>query len=105
MTWQVLIFISVILFSVGTLFQRVLMERKASDPIAYSIVFQLLTGLIIGFYGFLFENMSFPEVIPLVNILLMTLLWTFANIFSFTALKHIDVSRFTVVFSSRLFLR
>jgi len=79
------------------------MERKASVPIAYSIVFQLLTGLIIGFYGFLFENMSFPEVIPLVNILLMTLLWTFANIFSFTALKHIDVSRFTVVFSSRLF--
>jgi len=103
MSWQILILISIVLFSVGTLLQRILMKGKESDPIAYSIVFQLLTGIIIASYGFLFANMDFPEVVPLANILLMTLLWTSANIFSFTAIKYIDVSRYTIVFSSRLF--
>jgi len=103
MSWQILILISIVLFSVGTLLQRILMKGKESDPIAYSIVFQLLTGMIIASYGFLFANMDFPEVVPLANILLMTLLWTSANIFSFTAIKYIDVSRYTIVFSSRLF--
>src|SRR3989344_6139666 len=103
MSWQILILISIVLFSVGTLLQRILMKGKESDPIAYSIVFQLLTGIIIASYGFLFANMDFPEVVPLTNILLMTLLWTSANIFSFTAIKYIDVSRYTIVFSSRLF--
>ena len=103
MSWQILILISIVLFSVGTLLQRILMKGKESDPIAYSIVFQLLTGMIIASYGFLFANMDFPEVVPLTNILLMTLLWTSANIFSFTAIKYIDVSRYTIVFSSRLF--
>jgi len=102
MTWQILILTSVFLYSVVILLQRVLLKDNKSDPKAYSIFFQLLTGLFIGVFGLSFTNMSFPNIRPLIfNLILMTLFYGFGNIFIFQALKSIEASRFTIIFASR----
>lgn len=102
MTWQVLILTSVFLYSISILLQRILLKEDKSDPKAYSIFFQLLTGLLIGVFGLLFSHMSFPDIRPLIfNLVLMTLLYGFGNLFIFQALKLIEASRFTIIFASR----
>ncbi len=102
MTWQVLILISVFLYSISILLQRILLKEDKSDPKTYSIFFQLFTGLFVGVFGFMFSDMSFPNIRPLIfNLVLMTLLYGFGNVFIFQALKSIEASRFTVIFASR----
>lgn len=104
MSWQILIALSVFLYSVSILLQRVLLKEEKSSPVAYSIFFQLMTGIIIAVFGFLFGSMQFPNMKPIFpNIFLMIALYAFGTIFSFRALKRIEASRFTVIFSSRAF--
>lgn len=102
MSWQILILISVVSFSVATILQRVLMRKQESDPIAYAIVFQLMVAFMIWLYGFVFHDMSLPNgIIRLLPFLVvMCSLYTFSNIFNFTALKELDASKFVVIFSS-----
>jgi len=102
MTWQVLILTSVFLYSISVLLQRILLKEEKSDPKTYAVFFQLLTGLMIGMFGLVFADMSFPDVKPLVfNLVLMTLLYGFGNVLIFESLKRIEASRFTIIFSSR----
>ncbi len=101
MNWQILLTISVFTYSISVLLQRVLLKKDKSDPIAYSIVFQLLTGVLIGIYA-LFNGFTTPNLIPLIpNLILMTILYGAGNVFIFSALKMIDASEFTIVFASR----
>lgn len=101
MNWQILLSISVITYSISVLLQRVLLKNDKSDPIAYSIVFQLLTGILIGIYAVL-NGFSTPNLVPLIpNLVLMTILYGAGNVFIFNALKMIDASEFTIVFASR----
>lgn len=102
-TWQVFIFASVVLTSVATLLQRVLLKDEKSDPVSFSIFFQLLTGLLIGVFGVFFSDMSFPPQWSGVwfNIILMTVLYALGNVFIFKSLKLIEASTFTVIFASR----
>ncbi len=102
MTWQFLILTSVCLYSISVLLQRILLREDKSDPIAYSVFFQLLTGLMIGVFGFLFSDMSFPNLKPLFfNLVLMVLLYAFGSVAIFKALKTLEASRFTIIFASR----
>lgn len=102
MTWQFLILTSVFLYSISVLLQRILLREEKSDPITYSVFFQFLTGIIIGGFGFLFSDMSFPNLKPLLfNLALMVLLYGFGNVFIFKALKALEASRFTIIFASR----
>jgi drug/metabolite transporter (DMT)-like permease len=101
MNWQILLAISVVTYSISVLLQRVLLKNDKSDPIAYSIVFQLLTGILIGIYA-IFKGFTLPNLIPLIpNLVLMTILYSAENVFIFSALKIIDASEFTNVFASR----
>jgi len=101
MNWQILLTISVITYSVSVLLQRILLKNDKSDPIAYSIVFQLLTGILIGIYA-VFMGFNTPNLVPLIpNLILMTILYGAGNVFIFSALKIIDASEFTIVFASR----
>lgn len=78
------------------------MKEEKSDPLAYAIFFQFLTGVFIGAFGFFVSDMSFPDMRPLiVNVILMVLLYAFGNVFMFKALKKIEASKFTIIFSSR----
>ena len=105
MSWQILLFASVILISFGALLQRVLMKEEGSDPWAYSIVFQFIVGLMVFVYGFMFTEMKLPsDFRPLyLNLILMILLWSASNIFLYSSLKRIEASVFTVIFSTRSF--
>ncbi len=103
MNWQILIIVSVIFASLSTILQRILLKNDKSDPVAYSIFFQLLVGMFIGSVGFFTGQMNMPRnllfIVP--NLILMTLLYGVGNVFLFKALKQINASIFTVVFSSR----
>ena len=102
MTWQLLVILSLISYSISVLLQRVLVKEKGSDPIAYSSFFQLLTGLIIGAFGYLFTSMRYPDLRPIIlNFILMVVLYGFGNLFVFKALKNTEASKFSVIFSSR----
>lgn len=105
MTWQVLILASIFFGSVCTLLQRILLKDEASDEKTYSVFFQLLSGLMIGGFGLFFADMSFPSNLrPLIiGFILMTTLYGFGNVFIFQALKRMEASRFTIIFSSRAF--
>lgn len=101
MNWQIILAISVVTYSISVLLQRILLKNDKSDPIAYSIVFQLLTGIIIGAYAVL-NGFSTPDLVPLIpNLILMTILYGAGNVFIFSALKIIDASEFTILFTSR----
>lgn len=105
MSWQLLILISITLYSVSVLLQRIILKEHESQPVAYSIFFQLITGIIIGLVGFLFADMSLPgnlaKLLP--NLILMTFLYGFANFFIFKSLKQTEASKFTIVFATRAF--
>jgi drug/metabolite transporter (DMT)-like permease len=104
MSWQILLAISVITYSLSVLLQRVLLKNDKSDPVAYSIIFQLMTGIIIGIYA-TFNGFITPNLIPLIpNLILMTILYGAGNVFIFSALKIIDASEFTIVFAARALL-
>lgn len=101
MSWQLLISISVLTFSFSTILQRTLLKNDKSDPIAYSIVFQIIVGLIIFIYavgmGFRFPDFSHLYI----NLLLLVILYGAANVYIFKALKHSEASEFTVLFATR----
>lgn len=103
MSWQFLIWISVLLYAVSVLLQRVLLKDDKSEPISFSIFFQVGVSFIIGIlvlliYGKIplpnFSNISW-------SVLLMAILYALANIFVFRSLKITEASRFTVIFSSK----
>ena len=81
------------------------MKEEGSDPWTYSIVFQFIVGLLVFVYGFTFTEMKLPSDIRplLLNLILMILLWSASNIFLYSALKRIEASVFTVIFSTRSF--
>ena len=102
MSWQVLILLSVLTYSVSVLLQRVLVKEDKNDPIAFFIVFSVLTGLFIGAYGFLTQDMSLRGIQHVWgNLFLTTILYGFGNIFLFKALQKTEASKFTIIFSSR----
>lgn len=78
------------------------MKADDSDPQAFSIVFQLLTGLLIGFFGLITMSLRTSGVSDvIVNLALAAILYGSASIFMFSALKRIELSNFMVIFSAR----
>src|SRR3989344_4013508 len=105
MSWQILILISVVLYSISVLLQRVLLRQNESRPVAYAMFFQFLTGIVLGVVGFLFADMSLPANLSSLfwNLILMTVLYGFSNVFIFRSLKQIEASKFSILFSTRAF--
>lgn len=102
MSWQILTLISLTAYALAIITQRVVMKNDKSEPVSYSVVFQLLTGIFIGFFGLLTSGLPLPDLKPLaINLIIMTLLYGFGNIFTFKALKLIEASEFTIIFASR----
>jgi drug/metabolite transporter (DMT)-like permease len=101
MSWQILVAIATITYSISVVLQRVLMKDENSDPIAFSIAFQLMVGIITGIYAII-HGFRLPNLVPfLPNLFLMTLLYGLGNILIFKSLKTVDASTFTIVFASR----
>lgn len=51
MNWQFLVGISVVTFSLSTLLQRTILKRASVSPIAFTILFQFLVGILILIFG------------------------------------------------------
>jgi len=101
MSWQILLFISVITFSISTILQRVILKEDKTNPIAFAIVFQAIVGLILAIFA-IFTHPKLDNIQSIIpNILLMTILYTIGNIFKNYSLKKIDASEFTISFASR----
>jgi drug/metabolite transporter (DMT)-like permease len=101
LNWQLLVFISVVTNSVSVLLQKIILKDDKTDSVAFSIVFQIFTGLLILIYS-LVRGFSVPDLIPLLpNLVLMTILYGAGNIFIFKALKTSEASQFTIIFATR----
>ena len=103
MTWQVLISISILLNAISVLMQRVLLKNDETEPISFSIFFQIGVAVV---FGALVINMQggipLPEMSSVSwSLLVMTILYALANIFIFKSLKTTEASRFTVIFASK----
>jgi drug/metabolite transporter (DMT)-like permease len=103
MSWQVLIALSVLLYSFSVLLQKVLLKDNKSDPVSFSIFFQIGVSVIIGALVLLVKGgITIPDMSQIwIYVLLMTILYGLANISIFKSLKLIDASQFGVIIQSR----
>jgi len=103
MSWQILIGVSVFLYSISVLLQRILLKNEKSEPISFSIFFQFGVALITAVLVLAVKGkLALPNLSNISwSVLVMTLLYAFANISIFKSLKEIEASRFTVIFSSK----
>lgn len=100
MSWQILTAIGVLTFSVSILLRRVLLHDDKSDPIAYTIVFQGLVGVITGIYA-LIHGFQMPDFGRYwFAILLTCLLYPAAHIISSYTLKLVEASTFAILFAT-----
>ncbi len=101
MNWVVLALLSVLLFSVSSLLQRVLMKDEQSNAHAYSIVFQILLGVIVGLVAVL-KGFVMPPIAQFpINFLLVAVLYGLGTLFVFNAFKYIEASEVTIITSTR----
>lgn len=101
MQWYMYLIINVIVFSLATLYQRTIL-KKSRDPVVAYVVSGVIGGLILLSYG-LMVGFQIPEISKIsLNLILMTVLLGFGSVFNFTALKRVEVSEFTVLFSTRV---
>ena len=101
-SWLPLILTSVTLLSVTSILQRVMLKKDDSDPIAYSVIFQICISLLYLIYGLVIGDIrvvGLLEVLP--GLAVMTVIYGLGGIGIFTALKHTEASKYTVLFSSR----
>lgn len=100
MEWYWFIVISVIVFSLATLYQRTILENSR-DPVVYYIVNAFFGSLILLSWG-LFLGFKVPDLHNYsLNLIIMTVFLGAGNVFSFNALKKTEASEFTVLFSTR----
>jgi drug/metabolite transporter (DMT)-like permease len=101
MSWQLFLIISISAEVAGRLLQRIVLKDDKSDPVAYSVVVQLITGVLVGAFalvqGFSIPNLS--EIWP--HLLAMPVLWGLSNLFIYKSLKSTEASVFVILFSTR----
>lgn len=103
MTWQILIAISVLLYSTSTLLQRVLLKHEKSEPVSFSIFFQFCVVAVSAVLVLIIRGkIPLPDFSHISwSVLVMTLLYGIASIAVFKSLKEIEASRFTVIMSGK----
>jgi drug/metabolite transporter (DMT)-like permease len=103
MSWIVLISISILLYSISVLLQRLLLKDNNSEPISFAIFFQIGVAIVIGILVLIIhgEIPIFDMTKIFWNVLVMTFLYALANVFIFKSLKTTEASRYTVIFSSK----
>lgn len=101
LSWQILVSISAITYSLSSVLQRILMRDDQSDPYLYSIVFQLTVGGLIFVYT-LFVGFSLPNLIAfLPNLVALTALYALGGIALFHTFKSVDAASASILTSTR----
>ena len=101
MSWQLLVGVSVLLYSVNGLLHRVLMKKENSDPYAQTVAFYGIVGLfallIAVFRGGFHYQISTGQL-PL--FVLIAIVAGAASVVGFKALKLIEASELSILLSS-----
>lgn len=101
MSWQILVGLSVLLYSINGLFHRVLMKDYDSDPNAQAFMFTTLvgiSGLVIAFFqGGLKSHVTVSQ---LPYFILISALVTIGSIYAFKGFKYIEASEHTILLTS-----
>jgi len=100
MNWFVYAVISAIATSLFRVFQKKVLSNTLVSPVLFSFLF----GLIIAFIMFIWaltEGITLPNLMPILpNIIAMTFLYCFANVFLFHAFIGADSSEVTILLST-----
>lgn len=105
MNWQVFLLLSILAESFGRVFQRLVLKNNTTDPIAYAVWFQFLTGLLLSVYALL-HGFKLPDnLLSLApNLILVAVLYGLMCIFIFKALQLTEASIFTILFNFRVII-
>lgn len=99
MDWFFLALLSVLCFSLASIFRRVVMKGDKTDAIASSIVFQFLGAIIIGIFAFS-RGFVFPPITGFyLNYFLVGLLWALATLFQFKSYQYLEASEAIIISS------
>ncbi len=101
MTWQILVALSILLYSVNGLFHRVLMRDSQSDPNAQAFMFTTIVGVLgiaIAIYQGGFK--SYLTLSQLPSFLLIAILITIGSIFAFKGFQYIEASQHTILLTT-----
>ena len=100
MPWYVYLIINVCVFSLATLYQRVIL-KNSKEPVIFYVINGIGAGLILLLYG-LWMGFRIPDITDIsLNLIVLTIFLGFGNMLNFNALKKVDASEFTVLFSTR----
>lgn len=99
MSWVVWILISVSALAISNIFQRILMKDEGSDPVAYTVVFLFVLGVMTGIFA-AFKGFVFPPLSDYwFNFLLSSPLYAIGTVIWFKALQKIGSAEATILSS------
>lgn len=102
MPWLYLTLLGVLLSSIASVLQRVLMKGDRSNPYSYAIVFYFLLGFLILVFGLL-TGSDFSLLRGNVYLLLLAAaLWGICQVLFFKALQLVELSEVTIVLGLRV---
>ncbi len=85
--WLILGIIALILLSISRILQRIMMRGTDTNPLAYSIVFQIIVGFFFLILG-IWQGFDLNPFLPFwKNIILGTILYSFGSYFMMAAFK------------------
>lgn len=93
---------NVVLYSFSVILQRLVSKSDDSHPRASAILFQLITGLLIGGVGLALGALTLPAasgiIVPLI---IMIVVYAAVNVWSFEALQKVETARYSTLVSTR----
>ena len=102
MSWLFLTILSVVIASVASILQRILMRDDKSNPYSYAIIFHLLLGVLVLVFG-LMRGTDFSLFSGNIYMLLLaSALWGACQVFLFKALQLLEASEVTVISDLRV---
>jgi bacterial/archaeal transporter family protein len=97
MNWFVLAIISVVSLSIANIFQRVVMKEEDSNPLASSIIFLIMLGILTGIVAVL-HGFEFPPLREYaLYFFISSFLYAAGSLAIFKAVKQIEASEFTII--------
>lgn len=105
MNWQIFLTISILAESFGRVFQRFVLKNNTTNPVAYAVWFQFLTGILLSIYALLHGFILPDNLLSLLpNLILVSVFYGLMSIFIFKAMQQTEASIFTILFNSRVII-
>ena len=102
MSWILFTILSVVIASVASILQRVLMKDDKSNPYSNAIIFHLLLGALVLVFG-LVRRSDFSLLDGTMSMLLLaSALWGACQVFLFKALQLLEASEVTIISGLRV---